>query len=368
MCLKYLPLVLFFLIIFSSCKDNEETASKEKKETSILRRLKKIEKSKREPFVEINHVIDTVVSFNLQNMAYELCYTSNGRIWFYDTNTSTFLQLPYVENAYHLALTKDNKTLYYTTKEDEKVVSLCKAIFSDTTVTFFKPILFINKESDRFLAEPSYELGKMIIYRETIIIQHDFEWMDNFLKTIQYSIKSDSALFDQWNPLFNSDSPFFKADEKERRRIAGREKPFSGEIKTLKSNEVDELFLCRENDKIQLTQTKKYDELYEECKGLSRYVELYEKGFDIEISPDGTNLLFSIETMFHEARHGPIFLVDLERKNKEMVMLSEDGLMYMYQPEWLPDGRSIVSRRIVTRRDNTIIEINADNYVIRKGK
>ena len=299
---------------------------------------------------------DTTFVFDLENKAYELCYITSGKIWFYDIKSAQKVKFPCVKNAFHLAFTKDKKTMFYTSKKADKGFLLNKVAFSGTKVTVYHSILDIDMELDRFVTPTYEETGRMVVFKDTLIIEYDFEWLDCFYKAIKYSIKNNSVLFDQNNTLFSTEYENATKQKNEHTNLIDK-------IEMLEIDGKKELFLCNITDTILLTNTSELDKEFEQNEDDEHYVE---KDISIKgISPDGTNLLFGVILHVNDLAHGPYYIVDLKGKNQQMIL--DDGFAGNYEPVWLPDGKNITTGAIITGENNSIIVIDdpIDYYVLR---
>lgn len=334
--------VIFSTILLTSCKLKTEQQEKITTSDTIQNDV---------PEENISMIYQSVVNnFSLPENKYEISYIKSDSLFFYDIESQNKKLFPEPNPVFNMTFAPGGKTMYYTVFYEGELF-LKKADFLDSQVKTTW-LLNLKRSSEDFVTQTYSERSRIIYYLDTVYLENEYEWLAGFNKCIIYSTKDSSALFDQENKVYST--VYNQQDIHNKHLNIIRDSLVERDI-----DGVTELFYKKENDSIQLTQTKYLDDEFFNEEVADEYTE--PKSFIIlGISADSSNLLMGVITAMGDLAHGPYFLVNLNGKGQ--VQISDDGFGSDMDPQWLPDRKNIATIVLNHETDDNMLNITLDNY------
>jgi hypothetical protein len=334
--------VIFSALLLTSCKLKTRQSENITASDTILNDVT-------EENISLIHQ-STLINFSLPENKYEISYIKSDSLFFYDIESQNKKLFPEPYPVFNMTFTPDGKTMYYTVfYEGELFLKVADFLGSQVKTTW---LLNLERNSEDFVTQTYSERSRIIYYLDTVYIENEYEWLAGFNKCIIYSTKDSSALFDQENKVYSTE--YSQQDIHNKHLKIIRDSLVERDI-----NGVTELFYKKENDSIQLTQTKQLDDEFFNEEVADEYTE--PKSFiKLGISADSSNLLIGIITTMGDLAHGPYFLVNLDGKGQ--VQISEDGFGSDMNPQWLPDRKNIATIALDHETDDNMLNITQDNY------
>lgn len=281
-------------------------------------------------------------------IGFDLGYISMGKLFLYNSNLKTQSEFQESSDIFNCVFDKASATLYYTIVDSNDSLSLKKAELEGGIMTSsFIDRLHLHRSNCESLTYG--EKSKLIFNSGSLFLRHTYSWEVGSYATevISYNLNNNELTnFSDWTEIQELEKTMYPESKK------------SDLLNNMFSNEVDgilELFLRRENDTLQLSETSSLHDENMDVEG---------KAFGYEISPDASKLLFSVLVVVGDLGHGPYYIVNIDGKEQKHL---ETDFANTNRPKWIGKNNLIY---LVTEYDvknkNDLNLIHSEDNLIQK--
>lgn len=235
---KAFQLIIFIVFIFANVSCNEQ-ARTERKEKKMDRREARHQKR--------NALSGKYFNFRLDEHPYEICYVSEGKLYFYDINTNDTVRFPEVKPIFNFAFSEDESSMFYTIVKNDSLV-LKEARFHESQVEILK-LTALGKPVSYF-SSMTNKKGKMIVEADSVYLECNYiPEQEGFSASLKCIVSDEYVQLTAGNFFERRMDEYESMQEEE-------DAKFMKDVIRLKMNGFSDLFMMANKQAVQETSTE----------------------------------------------------------------------------------------------------------------